>query len=76
MVVWVSAAIECTWNFPTPLFTLQFKNDCIPDWYLLRAKWKDKFKKQTPASCVNIYFKTIYKRAVSIAIYELNMKRQ
>jgi hypothetical protein len=50
------------------LIYLQFKNDFIPDWYLLRAKWKDRLKKQTPASYVNIYFKTIYKRAPSNAI--------
>jgi hypothetical protein len=57
------------------LIYLQFKNDFIPGSYLLPAEWKDKFKKQTPVSCINIYFKTIYKRAPSITIYELNIKR-
>ena len=60
-------------EFSSALIYLHFKNDFIPDWYLFRAKLKDKFKKQTPASCVNIYFKTIYKRAPSIIIYEMNI---
>jgi len=55
------------------LIYLQFKNDFIPGSYLLRADWEDKFKKQTPASCINIYFKTIYKTAPSITFYELNI---
>jgi hypothetical protein len=60
-------------EFSNALIYLQFEDDFIPDWYLLRVKWKENFKKQTPASCVSIYFKTIYTRTPSINIWEMNI---